>query len=73
MKWMYGSTKCFWPPKFRASIPSYKGYVQRIMYYTSGCEKSTYKGKTCRRIKGGGRTKRRDHRRTFRVSHSVLF
>jgi hypothetical protein len=72
MKWMYGLLS-FLASKFHASIPSYKGYVQRIMYYRSGCEKSTYKGKTCRRVKGGGRTKRRDHRRTFRVSHSVLF
>lgn len=71
MKWMYGLLK-FVAPKFEADIPSYNGYVQRIMYYTSGCEKKTYKGKTCRRLNGGGRTKARDHRKTYRVTHAVL-
>ena len=71
MKWMYGLLK-FLAPKFRASIPTYNGYVQRIMYYTSGCEKKAYKGKTCRRVNGGGRTKSRDYRKTYRVSHKVL-
>lgn len=71
MKWMYGLLT-FLAPKFRASLPSYNGYVQRVMYYASGCEKKTYKGKTCRRLNGGGRTKTRDHRRTYRVTHSVL-
>lgn len=71
MKWMYGLLK-FLAPKFHATLPSYNGYVQRIMYYTSGCEKKTYKGKTCRRLNGGGRTKARDYRKTYRISHSVL-
>jgi hypothetical protein len=71
MKWMYGLLS-FLAPKFHATLPSYNGYVQRVMYYTSGCDKKTYKGKTCRRIHGGGRTKTRNHRKTYRVTHSVL-
>ena len=71
MKWMYGLLT-FLAPKFRSTLPTYNGYVQRVMYYTSGCERKTYKGKTCRRLNGGGRTKARDYRRTHKVSHSVL-
>ena len=71
MKWMYSFLR-FVAPKFHATLPSYNGYVQRVMYYTSGCEKKTYKGKTCRRVNGGGRTKARDHRKTYRVTHRVL-
>jgi hypothetical protein len=71
MKWMYGLLS-FLASKSHATLPSYKGYVQRLMYYRSGCDKKTYRGKTCRRLNGGGRTKARDHRKTYRVSHSVL-
>ena len=71
MKWMYGlllalSTKAGTP------IPSFKGYSQQVAYYKSGCSKKTYRGKTCRRTAGGGLTKNRDRRRTFRVSHRSL-
>ena len=66
MKWMYGLLKKLGP------MPSYNGYVQRVMYYKSGCDKKTYKGKTCRRLADGGRTKNRDHRRTKRISHQAL-
>lgn len=65
-KWMYTQLKSVGGP-----IPSYKGYVQRLKYYVSGCDKKTYRGKTCRRTKGG-RTKDRDHRRTYRISHANL-
>lgn len=71
MKWMYGLLYAL-SKKIRASIPSYIGYVQRAMYYRSGCSKKTYKGKTCRNLSGGGRTKARDHKRTQRVSHKPL-
>ena len=70
-KWMYGLLAHL-SEKFSAPMPSYRGYVQRAMYYKSGCAKKSYKGKTCRRTAGGGRTKRRDHRRTHRVAHSTL-
>ena len=65
MKWMYGFLSSL------GKVPTYRGYVQRLMYYTSGCEKKTYKGKTCRRI-NGFRTKARDNRKTYRVTHAVL-
>jgi hypothetical protein len=66
-KWMYGQLKSL----AKKPMPSYKGYVQRLKYYESGCEKKTYRGKTCRRAKGG-RTKSRDHKRTHRIAHSNL-
>ena len=66
-KWMYNQLKSI----SKVSLPSYKGYVQRLKYYESGCEKKTYRGKTCRRTKGG-RTKSRDHKRTHRIAHSNL-
>lgn len=66
-KWMYDQLK-----SMKGTIPSYKGYVQRLKYYESGCDKKTYRGKTCRRTKSGGRTKSRDHKRTYRVSHANL-
>lgn len=71
MKWMYGLLDTL-SKIFRVEMPSYKGYVQRIMYYKSGCNKKTYHGKTCRRLEGGGRTKMRDHRKTHRISHMSL-
>lgn len=71
MKWMYGLLTHL-SKKFHVSIPSYKGYVQRVMYYKSGCSKKSYKGKTCRRLAGGGFTKNRDHRKTRRIAHSIL-
>ena len=70
-KWMYAQLKSL-SKKVRAPIPSYKGYVQRLKYYESGCDKSKYRGKTCRRLPSGGRTKSRDHKRTHRISHSTL-
>lgn len=69
MKWMYGLFKYL---KSNSEIPTFQGYAQRLAYYTSGCDKKTYKGKTCRRIKGGGRTKTRDHRKTKRVAYSSI-
>lgn len=70
MKWMYGLLLSL-SKKLRASIPSYKGYVQHVMYYKSGCAKKTYKGVTCRKS-GGGLTKTRDHRKTRKIAHAHL-
>ena len=70
MKWMYGLLSSLGGKD--SNLPTYRGYVQRLMYYTSGCEKKTYKGKTCRRVTSGYRTKSRDNRKTYRVTHSVL-
>jgi hypothetical protein len=69
MKWMYALLQHLGTNK---DLPTFQGYAQRLAYYTSGCDKKSYKGKTCRRIKGGGLTKTRDHRRTYRISHSSL-
>lgn len=68
MKWMYGLLKAL----SKKPMPSFKSYAQHVLYYKSGCAKKSYKGKTCRKTAGGGRTKDRDHRRTFRVSHKSL-
>ena len=73
MKWMYGFLSFLGGKD--SNLPTYRGYVQRLMYYTSGCERKTYKGKTCRRVKVGAsgyRTKARDNRKTYRITHAVL-
>lgn len=71
MKWMYGLLDTL-SRKLEVSMPSYKGYVQHVMYYKSGCAKNTYKGRTCRKLSGGGRTKTRDHLKTRKVAHERL-
>lgn len=71
MKWMYGLLKTL-SDAGKVEIPSYKGYVARVMYFKSGCSKKTYRGKTCRKLPNGNFTKNRDHKRTFRVSHASL-
>ena len=70
MKWMYGLLSAL-SKKTGSSIPSFKGYAQHVAYFKSGCSKKTYRGKTCRKT-AGGRTKDRDHAKTFRVSHRRL-
>lgn len=70
-KWMYGLLSEL-AQVMKADLPSYKGYVSRVMYFKSGCQKKTYRGKTCRRTKTGFRTKDRDHRRTFRITRESL-
>lgn len=70
-KWVYGLLKRL-SSKVKTPIPTYKGYVQHVMYYKSGCQKKTYKGKTCRRLAGGGRTKMRDHHKTRRITEMRL-
>lgn len=71
MKWMYGLLKDL-SDSIHVEIPSYKGYVARVMYFKSGCQKKTYRGKTCRRLPNGFRTKDRDHKRTFRITRESL-
>jgi hypothetical protein len=70
-RWMYGLLKDL-STAVGKDIPSFKGYAQHVAYYKSGCAKKTYRGKTCRKLAGGGRTKDRDRRTTYRVSHSRL-
>ena len=69
--WMYGLLAAL-SRKARAEMPTYRGYSHHVAYYKSGCNKKTYHGKTCRKLKGGGYTKNRDHKKTYRVSHRNL-
>jgi len=71
MKWMYGLLQEL-SHVAGAKLPTFKGYAHSVSYYKSGCSKKTYHGKTCRKTAGGGRTKNRDHRKTYRVSHVNL-
>jgi hypothetical protein len=71
MHWMYGLLSRL-SKVVRKPMPSYSGYAHRVAYYRSGCSKKTYHGKTCRKLAGGGRTKDRDRRRTYRMSHANL-
>lgn len=71
MKWMYGLLSEL-SRTAGSEIPSYKGYVARVRYYTSGCARKTYKGKTCRRTKMGLYTKDRDNRKTKKIAYSSL-
>ncbi len=71
MKWMYGLLNEL-SSVIKVEIPTYKGYVARVMYFKSGCQKKTYRGKTCRRLPNGSRTKSRDHKRTFRITRESL-
>ena len=71
MKWMYGLLSEL-SRVAGSEMPSYIGYVARVRYYTSGCAKKTYKGKTCRRTKMGNYTKDRDNRKTKKVAYISL-
>ncbi len=71
MHWMYGLLHKL-SRAVGKSMPTYRGFAHHVAYYKSGCSKTTYHGKTCRKIEGGGRTKDRDHRKTYRVSHAKL-
>jgi hypothetical protein len=71
MKWMYGLLSEL-SETAGSEIPSYKGYVARANYYTSGCSRKTYKGKTCRRTKMGNYTKDRDNRKTKKIAYISL-
>lgn len=71
MKWMYGLLTEL-ASVIKVDMPTYRGYVSRVMYFKSGCQKKTYRGKTCRRLPNGFRTKLRDHKRTFRITRESL-
>lgn len=71
MHWMYGLLKGL-SKQVKQPLPSYRGYAHHVAYYKSGCNKKSYHGKTCRKLTGGGYTKDRDHRKTYRVSHRHL-
>ena len=67
LHWMYGLLRRL-ARKTNSSIRTFKGYTHHVAYYKSGCAKSTYHGKTCRRLDNGGYTKSRDHKRTRRIA-----
>lgn len=71
VRWVYGLLAKL-SKKVHVPILSFNGYLQHIAFYKSGCNKPTYRGKTCRKLAGGGRTKTRDHRKTYRISHRSL-
>jgi hypothetical protein len=66
LRWMYGLLHRL-SEKTNSSIRTFKGYTHHVAYYKSGCTKSTYHGKTCRRLDGGGYTKQRNPARTRRI------
>jgi Erv1 / Alr family len=66
LHWMYGLLKRL-SIKTKSPLRTFKGYAHHVAYYKSGCAKSTYHGKTCRRLDNGSYTKQRDHKRTRRV------
>ena len=71
MRWMYGLLRRL-AVKTNSSIRTFKGYAHHVAYYKSGCAKSTYHGKTCRRLDNGSFTKQRDYKRTRRVAAGGL-
>ena len=72
MKWMHGLVKALAKKAKAPFTTTYRGYAQQIAYYRSGCAKKTYHGKTCRNVEGGGRTKNRDHKKTYRLTRVRL-
>ena len=70
-KWMHGLLVRL-AKATKTSIRSYRGFMSHVAYYKSGCARKTYKGKTCRRLAGGGRTKNRDPKVTRRVASRSL-
>jgi len=67
LHWMYGLLRRL-SVKTKSSIRTFKGYTSHVAYYKSGCAKSTYHGKTCRRLDNGNYTKQRDYKRTRRIA-----
>lgn len=65
-RWMYGLLQSL-SKEVGVPIRSYRGYMNHLAYYKSGCSKKSYKGKTCRRTAGGGYTKDRNPNLTRRI------
>jgi hypothetical protein len=71
LHWMYGLLRRL-SEKTNSSIRSFKGYAHHVAYYKSGCSKTTYHGKTCRRLDNGSYTKNRNPKRTRRIAGGSL-
>jgi hypothetical protein len=69
--WMYELLRRL-SEKVGISIRSYRGYMSHLSYYKSGCSGKSYKGKTCRRVTGGGYTKDRNPNLTRRITSKSL-
>lgn len=70
-KWMYGLLSAL-SKTARVPILTYRGFIARVNYHASGCDKTSYRGVTCRRTKQGFRTKNRDRIRTHRIISKTL-
>jgi hypothetical protein len=70
-RWMYELLRRL-SDKVGVPIRSYRGYMSHLSYYKSGCAGKTYKGKTCRRVTGGGYTKDRNPNLTRRITSKSL-
>lgn len=70
-RWLYGLMKAM-SDELKIDIRSYRGYMSHLAYYKSGCSGKTYKGKTCRRLPSGGRTKDRNPNLTRRITSRSL-
>ena len=66
LKWMYGLLKAL-ARASHSDILSYRGFIARTNFFASGCDRKTYRGKTCRRTSKGFLTKNRDYKKTKRV------
>lgn len=71
MRWVY-TLLVKLSKRVKAPILSFHGYAQHVAYYKSGCQTKTYKGKTCRKLRGGGYTKNRDHKKTRKLVYTRL-
>lgn len=71
LKWMYGLLKSL-SRASHSEILSYRGFTARAHYFASGCDRKSYRGKTCRRTKKGFLTKSRDLNRTRRIVSAAL-
>jgi hypothetical protein len=71
LKWMYGLLK-YLSRSAHAEILSYRGLSARANFFASGCDRKTYRGKTCRRTSKGFLTKNRDPNRTRRIVLTAL-
>lgn len=66
LKWMYGLLKAL-SRTSHSDILSFRGFVARANFFASGCDRKSYRGKTCRRTSKGFLTKNRDPNRTRRI------
>lgn len=69
--WIYNLLKAL-SRASHSDILSYRGFRARAQFFASGCDRKSYRGKTCRRTKSGFLTKNRDPNRTRRIVRESL-